>query len=101
MLWNQRIQDRKIGSNDAKEYVDNGPGNKVWVIPILVFASDCALLDDLPHDAADARDSTNSEQETKSDFLSDRDSLHLVENDDWNGQQSKVQSTMDYGQAIA
>ena len=65
-LWHERVEDRKGGSSDGKEDVDrcptddpHRPGDVQWLM----------VLRNLPHNAADAGDGTDGEEEADAEFL--------------------------------
>lgn len=52
------------------------------------------VLRDLPHDAADAGDGIDGEEEADAEFLGSRH-LDFVEDDEWHAQECKVQCDVD------
>lgn len=96
-LWRERIEDRKGGGSDGKEDVDrrpvNDPHRPSEVQRLMV-------LRNLPHNAADAGDGTDGEEEADAEFLGRRH-LYFIEYDEWHAQERKVQYDVDDAEGYA
>lgn len=96
-LWHERIEDGKGGGSDGKEDVDRRPVNdthrpgNVQRLMVLRY---------LPHNAADAGDRTDGEEEADAEFLGRRH-LNFIEYDEWYAQERKVQGDVDDAEGYA